>query len=210
MLATVTFDGFRETPAWAGMLGWIGSERTLRGALLTLHGLGVDLLALVETLALLGFPLAFALVYAGFCWLAARAGARRVSAGRLVQGLVLTLVPISFAYHVAHYLSYLMLAGQLVVPLASDPFGSGWDLLGTAGYRLDLAVFDARAAWYVALGVIVAGHVAAVWLADREALALFGDVAAARRSQYPVILLMVAYTMTSLWILSQPIVLAAR
>jgi len=38
-----------------------------------------------------------------------------------------------------------------VIPLASDPFGFGWDLLGTAGYRVDIAVVGARFAWYTAV-----------------------------------------------------------
>ena len=38
------------------------------------------------------------------------------------------------------------------------------------------------------------------------ALRAFGDHAAALRSQYPMLVLMVGYTMISLWILAQPIV----
>jgi len=51
---------------------------------------------------------------------------------RQVAGLfVLSLIPIALAYHLAHYLSYLVLVGQYIIPLAADPFGMGWDLFGT-------------------------------------------------------------------------------
>jgi len=49
---------------------------------------------------------------------------------------VLTLVPIAVAYHLSHYFSLLLTAGQFVIPLASDPFGFGWNLFGTAGSGL--------------------------------------------------------------------------
>ena len=38
----------------------------------------------------------------------------------------------SVAYHLAHYLSMLLVSGQFIIPLVSDPFGLGWDLFGTA------------------------------------------------------------------------------
>ncbi|HSF03898.1 MAG TPA: fenitrothion hydrolase, partial [Solirubrobacterales bacterium] len=130
------------------------------------------------------------------------AGATTALGGRFV----FTLVPIAIAYHLAHYLSFLLIQGQLLIPLLSDPFGWGWNLLGTAGYRVDIAVIDARFAWYWAVGAIVAGHVLAVFLAHHVAERLLPGSLAARRSQYPMMLLMVAYTMVSLWIIAQPIV----
>jgi hypothetical protein len=128
------------------------------------------------------------------------------SAGELARLFVLTLLPIAFAYHLAHYLSYLLVAGQVVIPLASDPFGYGWDLFGTAHYKVDVGLVGARFAWYAAVIAIVFGHVLAMYLAHRLALARFAAPRTARRSQYPLAALMVAYTMLSLWILAQPIV----
>ena len=73
MLATVTFDGFKETPLWASLLGWIALAPWSHPLLLELHDLGFDLLALLETVMLALFPLLFLLVYLGFCWLAREA-----------------------------------------------------------------------------------------------------------------------------------------
>jgi hypothetical protein len=122
---------------------------------------------------------------------------------------VLPLVPIAIAYHVAHYFSLLAIAGQFVIPLASDPFGYGWDLFGTMLYRVDIGIVDARSVWYLAVIAIVTGHMIAIWLAHVAATQLYADARAARRSQYPMLILMVGYTMLSLWILAQPIVEAA-
>jgi hypothetical protein len=59
--------------------------------------------------------------------------------------------------------------------------------------------------WYVAVGAIVTGHVAAVYLAHRLSLREFADRRAALRSQLPMVCLMIAYTMLSLWTIGQPI-----
>jgi hypothetical protein len=123
----------------------------------------------------------------------------------LLRQFVPTLLPIAFAYHVAHYLSYLLIGGQIVIPLASDPLGRGWDLLGTANYTIAMDVVGARFAWYTSVVVIVAGHVLAMYIAHRLALERFPERRIARRSQYPLAALMVGYTMLSLWILAQPL-----
>jgi hypothetical protein len=53
--------------------------------------------------------------------------------------------------------------------------------------------------------LIVLGHVIAVFLAHLRAGERFQIASNALLSQYPMLLLMVLYTMTSLWILAQPI-----
>jgi hypothetical protein len=200
MLATVTFDGLRETPLWAELLvRWSRPGEPVSGALWTVSA----------TAGLLFVPCAFALVILGASALMARLtreDARPASAGELARLFVPTLLPIAFAYHVAHYLSYLLVAGQVVIPLASDPLGRGWDLLGTAHYKIDVGIVGARFAWHTSVIAIVLGHVLAMYVAHRLALARFSEPRTARRSQVPLAALMVAYTMLSLWILAQPIV----
>ena len=119
---------------------------------------------------------------------------------------VFTLVPIAIGYHLAHYLSFVVSAFQYLIPLISDPLGLGWDLFGTALHIVRIGIVDARAIWYASVIAIVLGHVAAVYLAHVMAVRVFGDRRAALRSQYPMLALMLAYTMMSLWIIAQPIV----
>ena len=206
MLATVSFDGFLETPLWAGLLDWLVTDPGVRPFLLWLRGHGMDLLILVKTVGLLAAPLLFFVVYLAFSALMAGAAATDISTATTARYFVLTLVPIAVAYHLAHYLSYLLLAGQLVIPRISDPFGFGWNLFGTLNYVVDISVVNAKFVWYTAVTAIVAGHILAVYLAHRMAFRVFGARRAAIRSQYPMLVLMVAYTMLSLWILSQPVV----
>jgi hypothetical protein len=206
MLASVTFDGLAETPLWAGFLDWVVRSQELRAPLLKLQGAGIDLLALLRTLGLVVMPLVFAAAYALFVALTAAAAGEEISPRRVAGSFVLTLVPIAFAYHLAHYFSFLLLAGQLIIPLLSDPFGFGWNLFGTANHTIDIGIVSMKTIWWVAVAAIVVGHLYAVYLAHVMALRLFTGERAAIRSQIPLMVLMVCYTMVSLWILSQPIV----
>jgi hypothetical protein len=206
MLATVTFDGFRETPAWAAFLGALLETPALVPALRSLQAAGLDLGAFLTTTGLAAFFVLFLIVYRLFSRAMARAAGGDPGADVTARLFVLTLIPIALAYHLAHYFSLLLIAGQLVIPLASDPFGFGWDLFGTTLYRIRIDVVDARRVWYVAVAAIVLGHVAAVYLAHRTAADVYPTARAALRSQIPLLVLMVGYTMTSLWILAQPVV----
>lgn len=125
--------------------------------------------------------------------------------GAVARAFVVSLVPIAVAYQYAHYQSLFMTTSQFAVPLASDPLGVGWNLLGTASARVDLFVVDVRWLWYSAVAAIVAGHVAAVHLAHVIAFDVYRTRRDALASQLPLLALMVVYTMTSLWILAQPI-----
>ncbi len=195
LLAAVSFDGFIETPAWAGLAELSGCA------------------ALLKSLGLFLAPWLFLGVFLLVCrfsaWSAQTAPANsggRKSAWRIAGLFATTLVPIAIAYHLAHYLSFLAMAAQYLVPLASDPMALGWDLFGTANYFVRPGLVDARIVWNVSVAAIVIGHVAAVCLAHLQALREFADRRAARRSQYPMLVLMVGYTMLSLWIIAQPIV----
>jgi hypothetical protein len=206
MLSTVTFDGFMETPLHADLLEWIGSEPLFHPLLLKFHEFGFDLIVVLDTVMLALFPLLFLLIYLGFSWLAKEVCDSELPVMEIAGHFVLSLVPIAIAYHLAHYLSYLLLAGQLIIPLASDPFGTGRDIFGTASHSIDIGIIGAKFVWYNAVIAIVVGHVFAVGVAHFVALRVFESASAALRSQYPFLVLLVAYTMLSLWILSQPIV----
>jgi hypothetical protein len=210
MLSSVTFDGLLATPIWADLAQWMIYSETMRPLIIALQDITGNAVAAVGTIALVVFLLGFQLLYLVFSALmyfsvptALRKG---VSIHQLAGLFVLSLVPIALAYHLAHYLSYLVLVGQYMIPLASDPFGMGWDLFGTSLYMVDISIVNARMVWYTSVIAIVSGHIIAVWLAHVMALRTFKNNRAALRSQIPMLLLMVGYTMLSLWILAQPVV----
>ena len=190
-LATVSFDGFQDTEAWAS---W-------RADLLTLTTTDV-----VDTLGLAAAPILFACVYALFCWGMSLMSGDRGDFASLASAYVFSLVPIALAYNIAHFVTLLFIQGQLIIPLASDPFGYGWDIFGSADYNINLNIISARTVWFISLVSITLGHVISVYLAHVTALRLSDRAPNALRGQIPMLALMVLYTMSSLWIIGQPIV----
>jgi len=199
ILAMVTFDGFGATPEWievqSKFFTWFpGLTREW------LNGVTI-----ANTLGLVGVPLAFALVYFAFTHLMRLITGNQLTATDLAKAFVFSLIPIALAYNFAHFLSFLLIQGQLIIPLVSDPFGFGWDLFGTGDYLIDIGITNARFIWFFSIVVIVTGHMIAVYLAHIRSIALFANRDLVLKSQLPMLGLMVIYTIVSLWIVSRPI-----
>lgn len=196
LLATVVFDGLHGGTAWTVFEAALG--RWLPGR--------VDVNGFVAgSLGLLGVWLVFLLAYAA----AARCSVallRPRDAALLEARFAITLVPIALAYSVAHNFSSLLIQGQRVFALLSDPFGLQWDLFGTARWYPDIAFVDVRLTWFVAVASIVLGHMASVWWSHRIALAATPSARRAALAMLPLTLLMLAFTATSLLLIGAPMV----
>ncbi len=209
MLAIVTFDGFMATPLWADIVQWALYADLIRPLLLALQPFFDSALTLISSLGMVLFILLFIVAYLLFCLLMRRAADTDTNAQplrALAGSFVLTLIPIALAYHLSHYLSYLLIVGQYMIPLLSDPFGYGWDLFGTGHYFVDIGIINARTVWITSVTVIVIGHICSIYLAHRMAQRVFSTARQVLRSQIPMLGLMIGYTMISLWILAQPVV----
>ncbi len=123
---------------------------------------------------------------------------------KLRDGFAHTLIPIAFAYLVAHYFSLFVFQEQAQFTyLLSDPLGTGTtDLFGTASSGIDFRLLGANAIWYVQVGALVIGHVIGLTLAHDRATAYWGDYRQAARSQYWMLAVMVAFTCFGLYLLS--------
>jgi hypothetical protein len=175
MLGSTSFDGFERTSTWQNLLG------DVRANFVTSSLRVVDLLTTLLGLAgLAAFVGGVALTYLAAVW-AARA---LVKAPR-------SLVP------------DFVLQGPFIITLASDPFGRGWDLFGTVDFAPNPVLVSPNTVWYVQVGALVVGHVAGLAIAHDRAVALFEDRRDALRSQYPMLALMVLYTVGGLWLLSR-------
>lgn len=196
-LATVTFDGFTATPLWVDIQTQVYDAASIFGS---------NALPAIDTAGLIVLPAIFLAVYLAFTWAIRELSGERLLVAVVARAFVFSLVPIALAYNLAHFISLLVIQGQLIIPLASDPFGSGWDIFGTSDYRLNLTVINAKFVWFTSVGAIVLGHIISVYLAHVIALRHMSGHASALKSQYPMLVLMVSYTATSLWIIAQPIV----
>ena len=196
MLGSVGFDGLSRTSFWQELVADVESPYVLdRPGVAELLVTGLNLVGLL-----------LSVVVVGAAYLAAVSAARSTANApqSLVRQFVFSLVPIALVYAVAHYFSLLLIQGQFILPLASDPFGSGWNLLGSLGdYRPNLSPLAPNTVWYIQVGALVAGHVAGLAVAHDRAVALFRSRDAALRSQYAVLALMIGYTVLGMWLLSQ-------
>ena len=195
LLGSTSFDGFSRSTVWQNLLA------DVRTSMAGEPQWAIDLATTLTNVAgLASFVGAVVVTYLG----AVTATRRLVRAPRsLVPDFVLPLVPIAFAYLVAHYFSLFVIQGQFLYSLASDPFGRGWDLFGTVDFAPNLTLVSPETIWYVQVGALVVGHVAGLAIAHDRAVALFESRSDALRSQYPMLGLMVLYTVGGLWVLSQ-------
>ncbi len=197
MLSTLAFDGISSTPAWQDF------NVALEPLWLPMGAFGFFF---VRTLGLVLLTVTFWLVFVAFMEAVVYLGRRQVDMKATVTAFALTLVPIALVYNFAHNYSYVMVQSQYFIPLLNDPLGKGWHLLpSVTGYTPSFALAQASTVWYAQIVLIVLGHVIAVYLSHLRAGERFRSAQRALLSQYPMLLLMVMYTMTSLWILAQPI-----
>jgi hypothetical protein len=197
MIGTVTFDGFSQGELWRDL------SVDLADALDGIVGLDAAP-KVVGTLGLLAGVAVIGLFYR-FGIDGARSVGGDIDAPELRRAFVHTLVPIAMVYVAAHYLTFLLFEGQATFYLASDPFGDGWDIFGTADRAIDYTYVSQNATWYVQVAVVVIGHVAALTLAHDRALALYRDARLAVRSQYWMLAVMVGFTSLALWLLAQAV-----
>jgi hypothetical protein len=195
MLGSVAFDGFSQTELWVDF-----RANRLRSVIQRSPDLADVLGMLMATAGLALVILFVALAYIAATKAAARAVRYR---GDLTGQFLGSLIPIALAYVVAHYFSFFVRETQWLVPFASDPFGFGWDLFGSADFRPDIGILAPKTIWYAQVAALVIGHVAGLVLAHDKAVELFESPRKAAISQYAVLALMVVYTVAGLWLLSQ-------
>ena len=194
LLAITGFHGLTMTPAWAQLVdalrGVSGGGRILG------FSLGMALL-------MLG-PIA---VYAGLVGLSMLLGRGRSLTPLRYRDYFIryayALLPIALFYHIAHNMEHLLMEGPKVLAMASDPFGWGWNVFGTAGWVIP-PMISLDKLWLIQAFLVLVGHVYSLWIAQKTSLRLFGHARAAFRSQLPMLAAMIAFSVFSLWLLKQP------
>lgn len=208
MLSSTAFDGLHATLPFTSIF-WKDIYPTLAPLVPYAPGqqytMSATLYYIWQWCALLLSPLLYLVVFVGFVWFAQRITGAAASVRSLVLRFTASLVPIAFVYHVTHYYTLLLAQGGEVVRMASDPFGWGWDLFGTAKLPIEPFMVQVDTIWHTQVGLILLGHIVSVYLAHVEALRCFRDARRAALSQVPLLVLMVVFTTLGLWILSLPL-----
>jgi hypothetical protein len=182
LVGSTAFDSFQDSLPWIRFSQRVDVDGVLLGSL-----------------ALVGF----CVVVAGLFALAAVAAppAEGVDRRHLPRLYAHSLVPIVVGYMVAHYLSYFVEVGQQTVIYLSDPMVDGSNLLGTAdlqvSYWLSLHPTFLATTKVVA---IVGGHVLGVIASHDRAMRLL-PVRHRLTGQLPMLMVMVLYTISGLYLL---------
>ena len=190
LIASISFDGLSASFAWLAAIGVNPLEFPGRS---TVVG--------ANTAGLFGAWAALAGAYAGAIALGRLLARSRAPLPVTLGRIGLSLVPIALAYHVAHYLTILLVNAQYAAAAVAEPLGLG-HLHVTASFLTDLHAVETI--WRVQTAAIVAGHVLAVVVAHAVALELEGAPRRAALGQLPLAALMVGLTLLGLWLLSTP------
>lgn len=190
MLSSTAFDGFRETVDASKIISLLTFTSSSQIKQLVM-------LALVTLL--------FLLAYFAAIWVMELMVKTDKKPGELALMFAFSLIPIALVYNVAHYFTLFLVQGQKIIALASDPWNLGWNLFGTRDFEVNVGIIGAKATWNLQIAFILIGHIAAVYIAHLVALKIYRSARPAMISQIPMLVVMVIYTMTGLWILSQPL-----
>ena len=182
MPGTTSFDGISRTEWWAGLLGARVGWDTV--------GFG--------TFGLLQFAADFVVLY--IAAMAVGAALTRTPLRRMLTDFAPSIVPIAFAYHVGHYFSLVIFEGQTFLALLSRPFGGTADLFGTAHFEINYLLVSTGVIALVQAITTVGGHLAGVVLAHDKAVSKFKP-RHALRSQYGLLMMMLAFTITGIFLL---------
>ena len=177
LLGSTAFDGLSRTQWWQRLSGQTS-------------GLAYVLLGTAGLLGMVGLVSA--------AYLAATRQNPWAQSGQKVaveRRFVHSLLPIAVGYTVAHYFSLVVFQGQAGYLLASDPLGRGWDLFGTAGQQINYAVVATATIAIVQVVAILTGHVLGVFIAHDRAIADYSRSRQRLRAQYPLLVVMVTYTL---------------
>ena len=195
VLATVSFDGLAKTFWWLSLVEKNPLEFPGRTEMMLPNTLGLCITFLV-------FFSAFYAVQRLASWLNPEA--------KKTSSFIYSMIPIAFGYHFAHYLPTFIIDIQYAFIALADPFGIGWNLFGTADWVVSssyLANYDSAVLiWYLQISGIVLAHVGAVIVFHLLQLHENQTLAKTLQGQLPATLLMIAYTVFGLWLLSTPVI----
>ncbi len=186
LFGSTAFDSYKDTIPWQRFVVDLGL-----GDVLT------NTVALLVFCAVVGGSFTIAAMSTGVDTTGPDAVRRR----ELPALLAHSVIPIIVGYMTAHYLSYLVEAGQRTIIQLSDPLVRGDNLLGTGNWEIDywLSFHPSFLAVLKVLAVIT-GHVVGVIAAHDRAIALLPQRHQIS-GQIGMLLIMIAYTATGLYLL---------
>ncbi len=191
LLALTSFHGLTMTPVWQDWNGFLRAKMSL----------GPNVVFTMLMLLMLLIPMA--LFWAGASTASALVKKSGISTKRIFKAFAYAVIPVALFYHLAHNAMHFFMEAGSLLPLLSDPFGFGWDLIGTAGKTYG-PMLSLGTIWWLQIGCVVIGHIYGVVVADRVARKLFAEDQQAKLALLPLLLTMILYSCFSVWLIAQP------
>ena len=175
-----TYDGFVQTPLWVDLA-------------VPLVEAGIPPMLLYPAVLFAGF-FVFWGVYRLACRYVRTFAPTYRDTTRIARLFAPSLLAIAAGYHLAHYLSYFLTLSPALLSAFTNVL------------QPSTPVSLVLPGWFAGLSIafVLLGHILAIWVAHSIAYEHFPSKIQAIRSQYTITLVMVFYTMLSLWIVTQP------
>lgn len=183
LLASTTLDNLRETLEWRRALEILGIEHADA--------------TLIDSVALLVLALPFLLTFVAAVSVSRRWLSERLSLWETARRFAWSLIPIGIAYVLAHNIPLLIIG----IPELLDQILDGFGLDLFSRY-----VPSPRLVWFLEIVVVVGGHILGVLGAHRVGLRLTRSHQHAVKSHVALTILMSLFTVSTLWLLSLPLV----
>lgn len=183
LLASTTLDNVRETVEWSTFLRVTDLGRFPHGV--------------IDSVALLAMTLPFFIPFIAALALARRWFSTSVSLFTLARRFAWSLIPIGIAYVLAHNMPLLISGGPILIDQIGEQIGL--DLIRSF-------IPSPQLVWFLEIALIVGGHVMGVLIAHAIAIRLTETNRDAMKAHAPLTLLMSFYTVSTLWLLSLPLV----
>jgi len=141
------------------------------------------------------FP-AIYFVFIGLSKLVSRT--KEVSLKKLFINYSYTLIPMGLLAWIAFSVAILFINASYIIAVISDPFGWGWDLLGTKHFAWQ--PFLSGLVPYLQVLILILGLVFALRATVKISMRTFTEKAQAVRASVPVAAMLVGYTVLLLWL----------
>jgi hypothetical protein len=155
------------------------------------------------TLGMTGVLALPVVIFLGVAWVSRRFARLEHPLKDVFIGYAYAILPLALFYHTAHNVQHLLQEGQKLIPLLSDPLGWGWNLFGTAAWKL-APMLSLGSIQYTQVVLVLLGHAFAVYVADHISQRQSTVRAKALRSLEPFLTVILGFSLLNLWLLAQP------
>ncbi len=203
ILGSGSFDGLNETFWWLAAIDVNPLEFPGRSAIIPETTMGYLLANLLLCTVFASS------IYLGTGWANMGCNSSQITSFKSsFNNHALSLLPIGFGFHLAHFLPTFLVSTQYNFAAMIDPFATGADYLSLGKIHIYVGFLSdshiVRWIWLSQAAIIVLSHVLAILIAHKTSRHLFPERRKAMLAELPLTAFMITYTIFGLWLLAAP------